>query len=273
MPVRVISHNEVWQLKELSEKSEGKLPGEERRDYLYEKLADILEYDIISRKYTDERLPSEQSLAESYKVSRTVIREALKILTERRLITTVVGSGAYITKPDCYDLSVVVNRLINTHEIDYAQAFDVRIILETAAAYRAAQRITDEELAKMEDLVNLLQTPGIPLEARNKYDFAFHMLIAEASHNQLLAMLVGAMSNIIYEIITYAVAAGTKEQDTQNKHQYIYLALKEHDATAAEHMAYDHLYKAKKYYMEYIKTNRPAMLKSIDASKSTQQKA
>ncbi|NCC68980.1 MAG: GntR family transcriptional regulator, partial [Clostridia bacterium] len=79
------------------------------RDYLYDKIADILENDIVSGSFGTEKLPSEQNLAGKYNVSRTVIREALKILGERHLIFSMAGSGAFITKPDAFDLSFPLN--------------------------------------------------------------------------------------------------------------------------------------------------------------------
>lgn len=109
-----------------------------KKDHLYEIVADNLEKDIVSGIFTERRLPSEQMLSTRYGVSRTVIREALKILTERRMVSVTAGSGAYITRPDAYDLSIVFNRLIQTHDIDYMDAYDVRIVLEAAAAAACA---------------------------------------------------------------------------------------------------------------------------------------
>ena len=90
-----------------------------KKDHLYEIVADRLEKDIVTGIFTERRLPSEQMLSVRYGVSRTVMREALKILTERRMVSVTAGSGAYITRPDANDLSVVVNRLIQTHDIDH----------------------------------------------------------------------------------------------------------------------------------------------------------
>ncbi|NCB50596.1 MAG: FadR family transcriptional regulator [Clostridia bacterium] len=232
------------------------------RDYLYDKIADILENDIVSGSFGTEKLPSEQNLAGKYNVSRTVIREALKILGERHLIFSMAGSGAFITKPDAFDLSLVLNRLISTHDISYLDAFDVRIILETSAASRAAQFVTEEELAEMRELIAILKEPGMPIKERNAYDFRFHMMVAKASHNPLLALLADAMSNIILDIINISVAGGNERgADRVINHSKIVSALEAREPNTAEHMMYDHLYNSRIFYRQYLEENKLTLIR------------
>ena len=163
---------------------------------LSEKVADFMEKDIISERSDGERLPSEQQMADQYGVSRTVIREALKKLSERGLIDSKIGSGAFVTKPEAQNLSDVMYRIINMHNIDYSSAFDVRNILEAAAAKKAARFITDEEIKNMEVILEKLKDYDLPHDVRNEYDYQFHKLIADASGNRLLAMLIAAMEKV-----------------------------------------------------------------------------
>ena len=65
-----------------------------QKAHLYEQVADLLERQIIAQYKDGKKLPSEQHLAEQYQVSRTIIREALKLLKERGLIDSKTGSGA-----------------------------------------------------------------------------------------------------------------------------------------------------------------------------------
>ena len=66
-----------------------------QKDHLYEQVADLLEQQILNNYEDGARLPSEQHLAEEYSVSRTIIRESLKLLKERGLIDSKTGSGSY----------------------------------------------------------------------------------------------------------------------------------------------------------------------------------
>ena len=74
--------------------------------YLYEQVADRLEARILSDPDTlGHKLPSEQALADGFSVSRPVVREALKLLKERRLVSVRNGEGVFVEKPDASALA------------------------------------------------------------------------------------------------------------------------------------------------------------------------
>ena len=85
-----------------------KLTGEDfavSRVNLYEQIAGRLEEWILAHNFKEqEKLPSEQALAEEFNVSRNVVREALKLLKERGLVDSRNGTGSYVTKPDVENL-------------------------------------------------------------------------------------------------------------------------------------------------------------------------
>ena len=123
-----------------------------QRSKLSEQIANALEEEIISAGRIGERLPSEQHLAERFEASRTVVREALKILRARGLIDSRTGSGAYITRPDVQDLSHMVTRMIRMDEaIDYSSIYEVRYFLEAAAARSVVARASDEDLDMLDE--------------------------------------------------------------------------------------------------------------------------
>ena len=114
------------------------------RAKLSEQIADRLEDMILNEELEDsEKLPSEQTLAENFNVSKNVVRESLNTLKERGLVETRNGAGNYVTKPKADNLSDVISRMIVLDNIDYRQIYDTRIVLETSACRRAAMRITD----------------------------------------------------------------------------------------------------------------------------------
>ncbi len=234
-----------------------------KKDHLYEIVADNLEKDIVSGIFTERRLPSEQMLSTRYGVSRTVIREALKILTERRMVSVTAGSGAYITRPDAYDLSIVFNRLIQTHDIDYMDAYDVRIVLEAAAAAACAQHVTDDEIRHMERLLENLRDKSAPVSKKIELDLEFHVYVAKCSHNEMLSLLVDAMSGILQDIITIGITINTSSEDIVKgiSHARVLRAIKDRNPLAAQSVMYDHLYSSKmiyKRYMEKLRSDREA---------------
>lgn len=223
---------------------------------LYEQIADKLEQLILNAEYTEEKLPSEQALAEQFAVSRNVVREALKILKERGLIESRNGTGSYITKPEAANLSDVISRMVVMDHIDYRAIYDVRIILETAACRSAAEQVTTGQLLQMEELLERLKDRTLTVKERRETDFAFHEAIAEATGNPLLAVLVRAMKNIFIEMIEKGIFITGGIDDAIMRHARIMDALKVHDPQSAEAAMFDHLQFSKKNVEQYLKNKK-----------------
>lgn len=219
---------------------------------LYEQIADRLEEIILGEDMREEdKLPSEQALAEKFNVSRNVIRESLKILKERGLIDSRNGTGSYITKPEASNLSDVINRMVVLENMDFKDIYDVRIILETAACKRAAKNITDEEINHMEELLERLKDRNISVEERRELDFAFHIAIAAATGNTLLVVFVQTMKNVFIDMIEKGIFIEGGIDDATLRHQNILTALKQRDPEQAEAMMYEHLHFSKKHVERY----------------------
>jgi GntR family transcriptional repressor for pyruvate dehydrogenase complex len=223
---------------------------------LYEQIADKLEELILASGFEEEKLPSEQALAEQFGVSRNVIREALKLLKERGLIDSRNGTGSYITKPEAANLSDVISRMVAMNNIDYRSVYDVRIILETAACKSAASRVTDAQLEEMEQLLEALKDRSLSVEERRETDFAFHVAIARAAGNPLLEILVRAMKNVFIELMEKGIFLNGGIDDAIMRHANILDALREHDPGMAEDAMYDHLLFSKKNVEKYLKDNQ-----------------
>lgn len=219
---------------------------------LYEQIADILEQQILSQHQDGFRLPSEQQLAEQYQVSRTIIREALKLLKERGLIDSKTGSGAYVTKPEAQNVADVVYRIVQMDHIGYADVFDVRTILETEAASQAARYVSEEELSKMADCLDRLKDPQLSPKECAEYDYQFHYMIAEASRNPLLALITTAISSVNREILHKAFTIRGGVDDSIVRHNKILEALQRHDETAAKGAMIEHLNKSRQNIAEYL---------------------
>ena len=222
---------------------------------LYEQIADCLEDMILNDKdmQVHKKLPSEQSLAEQFSVSRNVIRESLKILKERGLINSKNGTGSYITKPEASNLSDVISRMVVIDNIGFKDIYDLRIILETASCKRAAVNATEEDIENMEDMLEKLKDRNITVEERRELDFGFHIAIAEAAGNPLLVVFVQTMKNLFLEMIEKGIFIEGGIDDATQRHANILEALKLGDSNMAEVMMYDHLHFSKKNVENYYK--------------------
>lgn len=211
------------------------------RQPLYAQIADQMEREIVGGGLEGGKLPSEQSLAEGYGVSRTIVREAMKLLSARGLVHSSAGSGARITKPEAQDVSDVMSRIIRMDAIGYYSAFEVRGILEKAAVKRAAVHASPERLNEMESVLARLKDRNLSGEERLELDFSFHLLIARSSGNSLLAMLVEVMANIIKESMLAGILIQGGIDDAIIRHQRILDALRTGDAPLAGQMMDEHL--------------------------------
>ncbi|MFV0441825.1 MAG: FadR/GntR family transcriptional regulator [Lachnospirales bacterium] len=214
---------------------------------LYEQIADRLEGHILKEGYSENnKLPSEQTLADNFSVSRNVVRESLKVLKERGLIESKNGAGTYVRKPEPSNLSDVINRMFFLENMDMTDVYDVRIILEAAACKHATTRITNDELKVMEEILNKLLDESLSVEERRELDFDFHVAIAAASGNALLCVLIQAMKNIFIEMIEKGIFIEGGIDDARARHENIFEALKERNGVVAEAMMIDHLHYSKK---------------------------
>lgn len=238
-------------------------------NHLYSTVADRLEHDIVSGCFPEEKLPSEQALSEMYSVSRTVIREALKILSERSLVNTVVGSGNYITKPEVEDLITVIDRISSTHDFSANDVIEMRIILESNAAALAALNATEEEFDAMDAVREKLKDSSLTEEERVQYDFEFHMMICEAAHNRMLSTITRAICSIVKDLI--AINIGTTDYDIQSRneaklisHAKILRTLRERNPIAAQSVMFSHLYASKVFYAKHLDAEAEAEKKRTE---------
>lgn len=228
-----------------------------QRAPLYEQLADKLEKEIISEYHEGGRLPSEQQLAEKYAISRTIVREALKLLKERGLIDSRTGSGAFITRPEAQNLADVMARIIRVDDIDADSIYDVREILESAAVRRAVRRATEAELDEMATYLDRLRVRTLETDERRDLDFAFHLAIARASRNPLLCTLVETMSNVFKDVITAGIFVQGGIDDGILRHQAIMDALRARDENLAALKVHEHLYYSRQNLTAYEAQRHP----------------
>lgn len=222
---------------------------------LYEQIANSLEEVILSGEMQEyDKLPSEQSLADTFGVSRNVIRESLKILKERGLIDSKNGVGSYITIPRARNISDVINRMYAMNNMSFKDVYDLRIILETASCERAAKNLTSEEIENMEDILEKLKNRNISVEERRELDFDFHIAIAKASGNELLVVFVKTMKNVFIPMIEKGIFVEGGIDDACIRHRKIMNSLKSKDPNEAIEMMKQHLEYSKMNVGKYYET-------------------
>jgi DNA-binding FadR family transcriptional regulator len=218
---------------------------------LYEQIADTLEQAIIRSGKKIEKLPSEQELCRRFDVSRTVIREALKVLKERGLIQSRNGEGSYISKPNTDTVSSAIGRIIRMDNINNDNLHDIRLILETSAARLAARNSGPEELQHLDDVIKKMSDLSIPPDERISLDADFHATIARAGGNELLRMFVEVMTILLSQYMVKGMSGGEGMKKTLKQHRKILEAIRAGDPDKAEKAIRDHLVIARENVDKY----------------------
>lgn len=213
------------------------------RTNLSQQIADHIEQVILSSPTSrmNEKLPGEMKLAKQYNVSRPVVREALKLLQERGLITLKNGVGAIITRPERSTVSDAVNRIMQVDKISNDELTQMRQILELSSIDLAVEKLTDEHIRAMEENIARFSDKALPLKDRVKLDEQFHQLIAQASGNDLLCLFVGVLTSLLRDYMGKGVLTEGGIQDGITRHRQILDAIKARDKQAAHHAMAEHL--------------------------------
>jgi len=177
-----------------------------REQRLYERVtARILGLVKDDTWKSGDRLPAERELADAFGVSRTVVREAIKVLEAQGVLETVTGSGVYVRPPD----SSVVSRSLQTYiqlldQDDIAlRLAEIRRVLEVEIAALAAERATPEQRNQLEQLCREMRQQKDSAEALAKLDLRFHILLADATQNQLFRILLTPLIEQLREHFLY----------------------------------------------------------------------
>jgi len=216
---------------------------------MYEVIAGKLE-EMILRDSTqiEQKLPSEQSLAASFGVSRPVIREALMLLKARGLITQRNGEGSFISNPDPKELTNTINRMVQMNNIHAGSIYEIRVTLEVMACRLASERATQEELEQLTLINNEMEHCKEDIPKRVNLDIDFHAKIAELSGNPLLAMFVKSTMSLLEQMLTQALELEGTNEDGISYHRRIIEAIRSGDPGIAEDTIRGHLVTSMRNY-------------------------
>ena len=189
-----------------------------------------------------DRLPKESELAAQLGLSRNSLREAVRALSQLRVLEVRQGDGTYVSslEPDLLleSTGFISHLLLGEGELEL---YEVRRILEAAAASLAAARIDEEgrqELGRR--LERMRQADGV--EELVEADVAFHAVIANAAGNAVLTSLLASLSTRTMRArLWHGRAADDALDETREEHRRIYEAIVEGDPELARAAATAHI--------------------------------
>ena len=208
-----------------------------------EEAIDKIRERIVSGSWgPGDRLPKESELAAELGLSRNSLREAVRALSQLRVLEVRQGDGTYVSslEPDLLleSTGFISHLLLGETEVEL---YEVRRILEAAAAALAAGRIDaaeKEDLARILDRMRQTQTVEELVEA----DVAFHAVIARAAGNAVLASLLASLSTRTMRVrLWHGRAADDALDETREEHRRIYEAIVAGDPELARAAATAHI--------------------------------
>lgn len=207
-----------------------------QRSRLYEQLVERLLALIHEHNLTaGDRLPPERELAAGLGVSRASVRQALVVLEVQGLVEVRHGEGAILleTRPDSAVLSAV-----ETHTRRLPEVIEAREALEVKLAALAAERRTEEDLARIDSALDKMEQDIGRGERGLEGDELFHGAVTAAARSSLLADLMAGISAAIRESRIESLSQPDRPRQSLASHRKIADAIKAGDsATAAEAMA------------------------------------
>ncbi len=204
-----------------------------RADAVFETLRDR----IVHLDYPPGTMLAEKDLCEEFRISRTPLREAIRKLEGMRLITVAPRFGTYVSAVDIQDVRA---------------SFEVKSRLEQLAGELAARNISEEQLGRLEELLNEMTALHKAPEHRQmiSIDSRFHAIIYEAAQNQILTEILGNLHSICARLWTTSLTERIPIKDVVRQLRDIHKALKNHEVEKTGKLMEQHV----RYFIDSIKS-------------------
>lgn len=193
------------------------------------------------------KLPSERDLVEALGVGRSSIREALRILEIMGLVEVLPGKGAFV-KALTGDLFIPLSEILTSQKESLQHHFEARMVLEPEAAALAAKRASAGEVARLSRNLehfkkNLAQQNLVGLI---RVDIEFHRLVANATDNQTIAVLMNTITRHDFQGWKAALRTSNRPQKTITEHGRILEAIASGNEKKARNAMRNHLLAAQR---------------------------
>jgi DNA-binding GntR family transcriptional regulator len=185
---------------------------------LYEEVAELLRQRIFQRELEPGGWIDEVKLAQEYGISRTPLREALKVLATEGLVTMKVRRGAYVTE---------------VSEQDLAEVYHLLALLESDAAAVVARSATDSQLKELQKLHRELEGAVKDRERFFALNERFHMRLLELAGNRWRNQMVADLRKVMKLNRHNSLLKAGRIQESLAEHRAVMQALEQRDPEAA----------------------------------------
>lgn len=188
-----------------------------------------------------ERLPPERLLAERFAVSRSSVRDAIRILELAGLVVPRQGEGTVVADVSSETVVMPIASILLRKRELIAELLDVRKMIEPALAARAATRASAEEIARLEDILGRQREKTLRGELAVEEDSEFHYQIALAAKNSVVRSVLDVLMRLLRETRARSLQTRGRPQRSLAGHQRVLDAIKRRDPEAAERAMRQHV--------------------------------
>ncbi len=185
-----------------------------------------------------DRLPSERELAQRLKVSRVVVREALRSLEQSGFIEVRSGSrgGAFVTHNLHKPLADSAHHLFQHGNLTLQHFFEARRAIECASVRLAAARATPRQIRRLKAINRRLLADLSDTARLRRRNAAFHAAVADISGNPLITLLVQALLDLLDTILPQPAQSVAFARNTFERHEAIIAAMEKRDVGLCERL-------------------------------------
>ncbi|MFQ5857028.1 MAG: FadR/GntR family transcriptional regulator [Anaerolineae bacterium] len=191
-----------------------------------------------------DRLPSEMELAERFGVGRSSVREAMRALQLLGAIEVIQGKGTFVREPGILPLVIDWTRINQIGVI--SEVMEARQFMEVLLAQLAAERATDEDIEALRATMARSRESISDLETNVQAGVDFHLALAGAAHNQVLALMYRTIRDLYLETARQTRITPEIAQDRLHDHERIMQGVIARDPEAAAQAMREHLEKARR---------------------------
>ena len=194
-----------------------------------------------------DQLPSERELAETFKVSRTSVREALRALETQGLVISKTGMGNFVADLPIEALVAPLARMLIEEKNALADVFELRKLIEPQIASLAAERATAHDVERMKLLLKKQREQVERGATGVDADTEFHFAIGQATQNHAIEKLVSGLLDVLSHSREESLQTSGRRQASIDSHLAIVAAIEIHDQAKAR--------EAMRYHIEQVEQN------------------
>lgn len=214
-----------------------------RKIRLSEQILEVIKQKIAEDGFKPgDKFYSENELTKILQVSRSSVREAVRILEVTGFVNVKQGKGIYISDAIEDGYGAFANWMKN-HETSLIEHFEVRLIIDPKAAAYAARNAEDDDIQKMEDACTdfIKYSKEKNTEGMIKADKLFHKILAKSTKNRTLHLLMKTMTESLSEGWITSLHIPGRINKTIVEHRSVLNAIKARDSETAERVMYLHI--------------------------------